>query len=56
MNFEIYEIMQEVAEIEITPVKMNEIIDVVIQEERNFESRAREIAVDQNSLSQAFSL
>ncbi|HAS0825006.1 TPA: hypothetical protein I3317_004866 [Enterobacter cloacae subsp. cloacae] len=56
MNFEIYELMQEVAEIEFSAEKMNEIIDVVINEEKHFESRARESAVDQISLSQAFSL
>lgn len=56
MNFEIYETMREVADIELTPAKMNEMIDVVISEERNFESKAKDSAVDQMSLSQAFSL
>lgn len=56
MNFELYEAMQEVSEVEFTPIRMNEMIDVVISVEKSFEIKAKESAFDQVALSQAFSM
>ena len=56
MNFELYEAMREVLEVEFTPIRMNEMIDVVISVEKSFELKAKESAFDQIALSQAFSL
>lgn len=56
MNFELYEAMKEISEVELTPIRMNEMIDVVISVEKSFELKAKESVFDQVALSQAFSL